>query len=609
MSFTGRRAFSSLFCLSKRAFSQHLLEPSWSRSSILHSKHTGPEQTVRDSLEFAEWHNGGGLFHRTALVDPSVFIEVGAIVHQKAVIGADVHIGSGSIVGPSVSIGQSTNIMYNAVLSNCSVGMSCVIHNGSCIGQDGMPPTIYIQAVHMLSSTGFGFFVDKEGNMMKKPQMLDVRIGDHVEIGANSCIDRGSVNIVLDFASGFTCSWRDTVVGDYTKIDNLVQIGHNVVIGKCCMLCGQVGIAGSVTMGDYCTLGGRVAVKDHVTIASKVRFASKSQFFAIGAQIQVHMAGTAEFRAGKEEFAEFFLRSEKYSSNFGFLGMTAKKVDALEERLEGEMNQIKENVEERMSSMEGQVADLRDMMKKMLEFQTQSAASDAKGPEAKNTNSEIHREEEEVEIVEGRRGRPHLEPFQREERGGGYGERQGYGGMEPRGAGWEHREGYYGRRGAVFEYRRGDFEDLVSRDWESVILLSNRGSLVSCCFLASSSKNTNIFFSFLSDFLCFPTVFAVFLLGCGGFTPYLGLSAKLSPARQVDSASPRQLRLLPPKQSQSLPKLTTGIVRLAANSGVTKDVGEPGDYAGFPAVPVHQWRRQSASLRRLSKKHLKESDS
>ncbi|KAL0921672.1 hypothetical protein M5K25_008769 [Dendrobium thyrsiflorum] len=166
----------------------------------------------------------------------------------------------------------------------------------------------------------------------------------------------------------------------------------------------------------------------------------------------------AEIRAGKEEFAEFFLRSEKSSSNFGFFGMAAKKVDALKEKLEGEMNQIKETVEERMSSMERQVADLQDMMKKMLEFQTQSAASHAKGPEAKNTNFEIHREEEEVEIVEGRRGRPHLEPFQREERGGGYGERKGYGGVEPRGAGGEHREGYYGRRGALFEDRRGDFE-------------------------------------------------------------------------------------------------------------------------------------------------------
>ncbi|KAL0905434.1 hypothetical protein M5K25_023854 [Dendrobium thyrsiflorum] len=133
------------------------------------------------------------------------------------------------------------------------------------------------------------------------------------------------------------------------------------------------------------------------------------------------------FVPARRKLLNFFLRSEKYPSNFDFLGMAAKKVDALEERLEGEMNQIKETVEERMSSMEGQVADLRDMMKKMLEFQTQSAASDAKGPEAKNINSEIHREEEEVEIVDGRRGRPHLEPFQREERGGGYGERQGYG--------------------------------------------------------------------------------------------------------------------------------------------------------------------------------------
>ncbi|KAL0906081.1 hypothetical protein M5K25_024543 [Dendrobium thyrsiflorum] len=97
--------------------------------------------------------------------------------------------------------------------------------------------------------------------------------------------------------------------------------------------------------------------------------------------------------------------------------MAAKKVNSLEERLEGEMNQIKETVEERMSSMEGQVADLRDMMKKMLEFQAQSAASKAKDPEAKNTNSEIRRDEEEVEVVEGGRRRPHLEPFQREERG------------------------------------------------------------------------------------------------------------------------------------------------------------------------------------------------
>lgn len=98
--------------------------------------------------------------------------------------------------------------------------------------------------------------------MVKKPQKLYTRIGKHVEIGSNTCIDRGS--------------WRDTVIGDYTKVDNLVQIAHNVIIGKSCMLCGQVGIAGSATIGDYVTLGGRVGVRDHVSIVSKVRLAANS---------------------------------------------------------------------------------------------------------------------------------------------------------------------------------------------------------------------------------------------------------------------------------------------------------------------------------------------
>ncbi|XP_021294538.1 probable UDP-3-O-acylglucosamine N-acyltransferase 2, mitochondrial [Herrania umbratica] len=198
-----------------------------------------------DPREFLRWQNGGGYFHESACIDPTVLIEIGAIVHSKSVLGANAHVGSGTVVGPSVTIGQFTKIGYNTALSNCTVGDSCVIHNGVCIGQDG-----------------FGFFVDEDGNMVKKPQMLNARIGNHVEIGANTCIDRGS--------------WRDTVIGDHSKIDNLVQIGHNVVIGKSCMLCGQVGIAGSVTIGDYVVLGGRVAVRDHVSIASKVRLAANS---------------------------------------------------------------------------------------------------------------------------------------------------------------------------------------------------------------------------------------------------------------------------------------------------------------------------------------------
>ncbi|CAH9059495.1 unnamed protein product [Cuscuta europaea] len=195
--------------------------------------------------EFQKWGNGGGSFHKSSRIDPSAVIEIGAIVHSESVLAENVHVGSGSIIGPSVTVGQSTRIGYGVALTNCTVGDFCLVHSGVCVGQDG-----------------FGFFVDEQGNMVKKPQNLRVRIGNHVEIGANSCIDKGS--------------WRDTVIGDHSKIDNLVQIGHNVVVGNNCILCGQVGIAGSATIGDYVTMGGRAAVRDHVCVASKVRLAANS---------------------------------------------------------------------------------------------------------------------------------------------------------------------------------------------------------------------------------------------------------------------------------------------------------------------------------------------
>ncbi|XP_068639198.1 probable UDP-3-O-acylglucosamine N-acyltransferase 2, mitochondrial isoform X3 [Aristolochia californica] len=194
-----------------------------SRAEAAHAESL--DDNVIDSSRFARWHNGGGIYHKSANVDPTAIIDIGAVVNEKAVLGANVHLLSGAIIGPSCFIGQSTNIGYNAVLNNCSIGDSSIIHSGVCIGQDG-----------------FGFFVDDEGNLIKKPQV----------------------------------GWRNTVIGDHCKIDNLVQIGHNVVIGKGCMLCGQVGIAGSATLGDYVVLGGRVAVRDHVSIASKVRLAGNS---------------------------------------------------------------------------------------------------------------------------------------------------------------------------------------------------------------------------------------------------------------------------------------------------------------------------------------------
>ncbi|KAJ8442270.1 hypothetical protein Cgig2_011193 [Carnegiea gigantea] len=162
------------------------------------------EDGVLDRGDFMNWSNGGGLFHKSACIDPTAVVEVGAVIHPRATLAANVHIESGAVVGPCVTVGHSTRLGYNVALSNCSIGDGCAIHNGVCIGQDG-----------------FGFFVDELGNMTKKPQMLYARIGNHVEIGANTCIDRGRI-------------------------------------------------------GDYVTFGGRVAVRDHVSIVSKVRLAANS---------------------------------------------------------------------------------------------------------------------------------------------------------------------------------------------------------------------------------------------------------------------------------------------------------------------------------------------
>jgi len=173
-------------------------------------------------------------------------VQVGAVIHENATIAGGCHIGSGCIVGPGVQIGASTRLSYNVSLTNCTIGSKCIFHNGVCVGQDG-----------------FGFLVDQAtGEVVKKPQELMVRIGDDVEIGANTCVDRGS--------------WRDTVIGNSVKIDNLVQVGHNVIIGNCCFLCGHVALGGSSQLGDYVVMGGKSAVADHVTVCSKVRIAAKS---------------------------------------------------------------------------------------------------------------------------------------------------------------------------------------------------------------------------------------------------------------------------------------------------------------------------------------------
>ena len=185
-----------------------------------------------------------------AIIHPSARLESGVIVDPGAVIGPGAEIGSGSVitacavVGPGVRIGRDVVVGPNASLSHAFVGNRTIIHAGVRIGQDG-----------------FGFEPGRTKHA-KIPQIGRVIVQDDVEIGANTTIDRGHI--------------RDTVIGEGTKIDNLVQIAHNVVIGRHCIIVSQVGISGSATLGDFVMLGGQVGVNNHVTIHAGAQIAATS---------------------------------------------------------------------------------------------------------------------------------------------------------------------------------------------------------------------------------------------------------------------------------------------------------------------------------------------
>lgn len=185
-----------------------------------------------------------------AVVDASARLEEGVTVDPFAVIGPGAEvgretvIGAGSVIGPGVRIGRACVVSPSVTITHALLGDRVVIHPGVRIGQDG-----------------FGYIPGAKGHL-KVPQTGRVIIQDDVEIGANSAIDRGSN--------------RDTVLGEGTKIDNLVQIAHNVMIGRHCLIAGNVGISGSATIGDFVMLGGGVGVRDNVTIGSGARIAGAS---------------------------------------------------------------------------------------------------------------------------------------------------------------------------------------------------------------------------------------------------------------------------------------------------------------------------------------------
>jgi UDP-3-O-[3-hydroxymyristoyl] glucosamine N-acyltransferase len=186
----------------------------------------------------------------SAVIDPTAQIGPDCAVEANAVIGARVEtgraclVGANAVIGPGCVLGDEVRVGATASLSHCIVGNRVRIYPGARIGQDG-----------------FGFAPDRE-RPVKVPQLGRVIIGDDVEVGANTTIDRGA--------------GPDTVIGAGTMIDNLVQIGHNVQVGRGCVLVAQMGISGSTRLGDFVMIGGQAGITGHLTIGKGARIAGQS---------------------------------------------------------------------------------------------------------------------------------------------------------------------------------------------------------------------------------------------------------------------------------------------------------------------------------------------
>ena len=189
--------------------------------------------------------------HPSAVVDPAAEVDPGAHVGPLVSIGARTKVARGAVIGPGCVIGEDcelgagTELVARVTLvRRVRIGARCVLHPGAVIGADG-----------------FGLAMDK-GQWIKVPQLGGVRIGDDCEIGANTTIDRGAID--------------DTVLEDNVRLDNLIQIAHNVHVGAHTAMAGCVGVAGSTKIGRYCMLAGQVGVAGHLEICDRVTVMAKS---------------------------------------------------------------------------------------------------------------------------------------------------------------------------------------------------------------------------------------------------------------------------------------------------------------------------------------------
>jgi UDP-3-O-[3-hydroxymyristoyl] glucosamine N-acyltransferase len=189
--------------------------------------------------------------HPSAAVAETARLGPGCEVGPFAVIGDAAEVGEGCVIGPhavvgaGVVLGPRCRIGAHASVTHCLAGEGVVLHPGARVGQDG-----------------FGFVPTPEGRYQSVPQLGRVILGDFVDIGANACVDRGALG--------------DTVLGPGTRLDNMVQIGHNVRAGRGCVFVAHAAIAGSVTLGDYVQVAGQAAIAGHLTIGDRVRIGAQS---------------------------------------------------------------------------------------------------------------------------------------------------------------------------------------------------------------------------------------------------------------------------------------------------------------------------------------------
>jgi UDP-3-O-[3-hydroxymyristoyl] glucosamine N-acyltransferase len=191
--------------------------------------------------------------HTTAVIDPTariaptVSVDAHAVISAGVVVGERVHVGASCSIGEGVAIGDDCDLYPNVVIyQGTTLGRRVIVHAGSVLGSDG-----------------FGFVHDESyGRYHKFPQVGELVIGDYVEIGANCTIDRGALD--------------RTVIGSGTKLDNLVHIGHNDVVGENVVIAAQTGVSGSSEIGDGCVIAGQVGVGDHVKIEAGVVLGGQS---------------------------------------------------------------------------------------------------------------------------------------------------------------------------------------------------------------------------------------------------------------------------------------------------------------------------------------------